>query len=354
VIVAQAGGRKYLAVSSLEYGRAEKQARVDELLSFEELEVERLTKELKSGGRALAAASASLLQKLGAHEAAVPPSMAVIYADELRARGIDINPEAEVFIGLRRTKTEQEISYIERTQRATEGACARAVEVLREAKVEADSTLKWGRDPLTSELLRAEIDIELLRHGCADEAGAIVAGGDQTSDPHEKGYGVLHTGEPIILDIFPVDRDTRYYADMTRTVVKGEPSPELEKMYEAVLAAQRAALESIGAGVNGREIHLEVSEMLHEAGYKTVKHDREEGKPLREGFMHGTGHGVGIDIHEAPRLSMVEEELKAGDVVTVEPGLYYPETGGVRIEDLVVVTEDGCRNLTEFPKELRL
>lgn len=354
VIVVQTEGRKYLAVSSLEYGRAEKQARVEELLSFEELEVERLTRDLKSGGRALAAAAASLLQRLGVREAAVPPSMAVVYADELRARDIDINPEARVFSGLRRVKTEQEISYIQRTQRATEDSCARAVEVLREAEVEADGTLKWGCDPLTSELLRAEIEIELLRHGCADEAGTIVAGGSQAADPHEQGHGPLRAGEPIILDVFPVDKSTRYYADMTRTVVKGESSPELEKMYATVLEAQRAALGSIRAGIDGREVHREVLGVLHEAGYKTIEYDREEGKPLREGFIHGTGHGVGLALHEAPRLSIVEEELQAGDVVTVEPGLYYPEVGGVRIEDLVVVTEDGCRNLTDFPKELRL
>jgi Xaa-Pro aminopeptidase len=141
---------------------------------------------------------------------------------------------------------------------------------------------------------------------------------------------------------------------MTRTFVKGEPGDELRNMYDAVLEAQETALSMMRAGVNGRDVHDKVSDILHEKGYKTGKHDQQPGEPLTEGFFHGTGHGVGLEVHEAPRLSTVDEELKVGDVVTVEPGLYEPGMGGVRIEDLVVVTEDGCRNLTNFPKEFRL
>jgi Xaa-Pro aminopeptidase len=151
-----------------------------------------------------------------------------------------------------------------------------------------------------------------------------------------------------------MDKSSRYYADMTRTVVKGEPVPELERMYEAVLEGQEAALAMIRAGVNGGDVHRKVSDILHEAGYKTIIHDQRPGEPLGEGFIHGTGHGVGLEVHEGPRVSVVDEELKAGDVVTVEPGLYDPELGGLRIEDLVVVTQDGNRNLTDFPKEFRV
>ena len=193
-----------------------------------------------------------------------------------------------------------------------------------------------------------------MRHGCAADAGTIVAGGVQATDPHEEGHGPLRSGEAIILDIFPVDKASRYYADMTRTVIKGEPNEELQKMYDAVLESQEAALGMIRAGVNGKDIHQKVSDVLHERGYKTLVHDQEEGTPLRTGFFHGTGHGVGLEIHEAPRISLSDDELRLGDVVTVEPGLYDPQVGGVRIEDLVVVTEDGCRNLTDFPKEFRI
>ncbi|MEJ7870754.1 MAG: Xaa-Pro peptidase family protein [Rubrobacteraceae bacterium] len=355
VIFLEAAGKKYLAVSSMEYGRAKREARAEEVLSFDELNVMDLARELKSGGRALAAAAASLLEKLGAtgSPVAVPPSLAVVYADELRARGLTVTPEAKLFADLRRVKTEQEISYIETTQRAVEEACAHAVRILRESGVSVDGTLLHEGEPLTSERLRFEIDTELLRRGCA-ASGTITAGGAQTADPHERGHGPLKAGDPIILDIFPADKTTRYYADMTRTFVKGEPGEELQKMYDAVLESQEAALAMIGPGVNGRDIHKKVSDILHEAGYKTLVHDQRPGEPLQEGFIHGTGHGVGLEIHESPRVSIADEKLIPGDVVTIEPGLYYRRIGGIRIEDLVVVTENGCRNLTNFPKEFRI
>ena len=356
VICLRAAGKKYLAVSALEYGRAEKEAPADELVSFDELDLKHLVRELKSGERAFAAATANLLQKIGVDGSPVivPPHFGVAYADELRARGFKIEPEGRLFADLRRVKTQEEISHIEEAQRALEEACAQAVGILEETEISGEGTLRWRGENLTSELLRSEIDVELLRRGCAADEGTIAAGGPQAADPHERGSGSLKAGETIILDIFPRNQKSRYYADMTRTFVKGEPGAELEKMHDAVLEAQETALSMIRAGVNGRDVHEKVSDILREKGYKTGKHDQKPGEPLTEGFFHGTGHGVGLEVHEAPRISAVDEELKVGDVVTVEPGLYQPGLGGVRIEDLVVVTEDGCRNLTRFPKELRL
>ena len=356
VICLRAAGKKYLAVSALEYGRAEKEAPADELVSFDELDLIHLVRELKSGERAFAAATANLLQKIGVDGSPVivPPHFGVAYADELRARGFKIEPDGRLFADLRRVKTQDEISLIEEAQRALEEACAQAVGILEEAEISGEGTLRWRGENLTSELLRSEIDVELLRRGCAADEGTIAAGGPQAADPHERGSGSLKAGETIILDIFPRNQKSRYYADMTRTFVKGEPGAELEKMHDAVLEAQETALSMIRAGVNGRDVHEKVSDILHEKGYKTGKHDQKPGEPLTQGFFHGTGHGVGLEVHEAPRISAVDEELKVGDVVTVEPGLYQPGLGGVRIEDLVVVTEDGCRNLTRFPKELRL
>ena len=355
VIFLRTADKRYLAVSALEYGRADKEAPVDELVSFEELDFTRLARQLKSGARALAAATANFLTKFGAEGSlvTVPPHFGVAYADELRARGIKIEPDGKLFTDLRRVKSQSEISYIEETQRTTEEACAHAVEILEEAEVAGDGTLRWRGETLTSELLRSEIDVELLRRGCAADEGTITAGGPQAADPHERGSGPLKAGETIILDIFPRNQKSRYYADLTRTFVKGAPDESI-KMYDAVLEAQETAISIIGAGVNGRDVHDKVSDILHQKGYKTNKHDQKPGEPLIEGFFHGTGHGVGLQVHEAPRVSTVEEELRAGDVVTVEPGLYKPGMGGVRIEDLVVVTEDGCRNLTNFPKEFRL
>ena len=351
VICLRVAGETYLAVSSLEYGRAEKEAPVDRLISHDELEIVRLARELKSGAKAYAAALANLLDELGAMNSplVVPAGFGVVYADELRARGVTLTPDGKVFDGLRRAKTEEEISHIEKTQEAVEAACAHAVGILEEAAVGDDGTLEWRGETLTSERLRGEIDVELLRRSCAAD-GTIVAGGPQGADPHERGHGPLKAGESIIVDIFPVDLSTRYYSDMTRTFVKGEPGDGLREMYDAVLESQEAALSMVKAGVNGKDIHNKVAEVLHAAGYKTNVHDQEEGKPLTEGFFHGTGHGVGLEIHEAPRVSLADDRLIAGDVISIEPGVYDPDVGGVRIEDLVVVTEDGCRNLTSFPK----
>jgi Xaa-Pro aminopeptidase len=355
VICLRVAGKTYLAVSSLEYGRAEKEAPVDRLLSHDELEIMHLARELKSGAKAYAAAVANLLDGIGAlgSPIAVPPDFGIVYTDELRARGVTLTPDGKLFDGLRRAKTEGEISHIQKTQEAVEAACAHAVEILEEAGIGDDGTLEWEGETLTSEKLRGEIDVELLRRGCAAD-GTIVAGGPQGADPHERGHGPLKAGESIIVDIFPVDLSTRYYSDMTRTFVKGEPNEGLQEMYDAVLESQEAGLSMVRAGVNGRDIHNKVSEVLHEAGYKTNVHDQEEGKPLTEGFFHGTGHGVGLEIHEAPRVSLADDELVPGDVISIEPGVYDPEVGGIRVEDLVVVTEDGCRNLTSFPKRFRL
>jgi len=356
VICLRAAGRKYLAVSALEYRRAEKEAPVDELVSFDELELVKLAEELKSGARAFAAAAANLIQRVGAagSPVAVPSQFGVAYADELRARGLRVEPDGRLFTELRRGKKPVEVSHIEEAQRAVEEACAHALGILEEAEVSSDGALRWHGETLTSEILRSEIDVELLRRGCTADEGTIAAGGAQAADPHESGHGPLRAGEAIIVDIFPRGLEGRYYADMTRTFVKGEPDEGLQEMYDAVLEAQETALSMIRAGVNGRDVHDKVSDILHERGYKTGKHDQKPAEPLTEGFFHGTGHGVGLEVHEAPRVSTADEKLKAGDVVTVEPGVYEPGVGGVRIEDLVVVTEDGCRNLTNFPKDFRV
>ncbi|MGI8650861.1 MAG: M24 family metallopeptidase [Rubrobacter sp.] len=349
VIVARVEGKTYLAVSSLEYGRATKQAKVDEILSYDELGLRELAREL--AGSALAAASADLLKKLGASSVTVPSNLGVAHADELRKRGIEVNPDGGYFTGLRRQKTKEEISYITEAQRATEAATAHAADVLRASDVANDGTLAWNGETLTSEILRAEIDIHLLRNSFV-AVNTIAAGGSQAADPHERGSGPLKAGEMIICDVFPSGALSHYYADMTRTFIKGEPSDEARRMYEVVLESQEVALGMIRAGVNGKDVHTAVSEVIHTAGYKTLVHDQQPGKPLTEGFFHGTGHGVGLDLHEGPSLGTQNVELKPGDVVTVEPGVYDPEIGGVRIEDLVVVTKDGCDNLTRSPKSL--
>src|SRR5947207_1530787 len=223
---------------------------------------------------------------------------------------------------------------------------ARGMEVLRSARKGSGKQLRWSGKPLTSEILRAEIDSAILRAGGMPH-GTIVAGGDQACDPHERGSGPLQADSLIIFDVFPRDAKTGYFGDLTRTVVRGRASEAQRKLWEAVKAGQVLALRQIKAGADGAGIHKAIQDLFAKQGFPT-----EMRKGRRVGFFHGTGHGLGLEIHEYPRLQKVI--LEAGQVVTVEPGLYYPGVGGVRIEDVVAVTKAGHKLLSRFPKVLEI
>jgi Xaa-Pro aminopeptidase len=220
------------------------------------------------------------------------------------------------------------------------------MEVLRGSRPDPRKKLRWSGKPLTSEILRAEIDSAILRAG-GNAHGTIVAGGDQACDPHERGSGPLSANSLIILDVFPRNAATGYYGDLTRTVVRGRASEAQRKLWDTVKAGQTLALRQIKAGADGAAIHKGIQDLFVKRGYPT-----EMRKGRRVGFFHGTGHGLGLEIHEYPRLQKVR--LQAGEVVTVEPGLYYPGLGGVRIEDVVAVTKTGHKMLSRFPKQLEI
>jgi len=224
-----------------------------------------------------------------------------------------------------------------------------AVEV---AMAEVEQYLKNTKEP-TSESAREIIESILQSHNCESSEGMIVAGGPSSAEPHEAGKGMLRVGEPIVIDIFPRSKETGYFADMTRTVCIGTPSSELQKMYDTVCEAQKLAIGMVAPGVKGAVIHQAVWDFFEQAGYKT------NGKgslfTYAEGFVHSLGHGVGQVVHDLPRLSAKSEDvLQVGDVITIEPGLYYRHIGGVRLEDMLLVTDDGYRNLTQYPKKLEI
>jgi Xaa-Pro aminopeptidase len=177
----------------------------------------------------------------------------------------------------------------------------------------------------------------------------IVACGIQACDPHNQGSGPLYADQPIVFDVFPQSSRTRYFADMSRTVVKGRASDGMKRLYDAVREGQQWGVEQVRAGMDGKAIHEGICERFAARGFETGMRDGR-----MQGFFHGTGHGVGLDIHEAPRVGKVNHLLQAGEVVTIEPGLYYPAIGAARIEDMVLVTADGGVNLTRFPKDLEL
>ncbi len=218
------------------------------------------------------------------------------------------------------------------------------------AMAAAENYIRTSVQP-TSEETRAVIEEVLLQHQCESVEGVIVASGPASFEPHEVGSGVILLGQPVVIDIFPRSKETGYFADMTRTICIGEASADLIAMYEAVQEAQELAMAMVAPGVRGSDIHNAVWNYFMSRGYET------SGKgtlfAYAEGFVHSLGHGVGQAIHESPRLSSKSDDvLQVGDVITIEPGLYYRHIGGVRLEDIVVVTEDGCRNLTTYKKRL--
>ncbi|ELY52145.1 M24 family metallopeptidase [Natronococcus jeotgali] len=341
-----ADGEVHLLVSGLEYGRARKEADADSVCRRADYDYQELVAE-HGADEGRVRTIAAFLADHGVDSIAVPRSFPTGTADGLRERGLEVAVEREgVVEEIRSRKTPWETNQIGATQSANEAAMAAAEGLVAAAEIE-DGVLVRDGEELTSERLKEEIEITLLRHGCAlDET--IVACGADGADPHNRGSGTLEAGEPIVIDIFPRDKGTGYFGDMTRTFVRGEPSEELERRYEVTREAFETALETIEAGVAGADVHDAVCDVIEDAGYETLRSD----PSTDTGFIHSTGHGVGLDIHERPSLSPTGGELEPGHVVTVEPGLYDPEVGGVRIEDLVVVTEDGYENLTEYPVAL--
>lgn len=238
-------------------------------------------------------------------------------------------------------KTPEEIEAITAVQQAAEAAMTAVIDYLRDSSQPS------------AEVAHQLIDTVLAAHQCESPGGHIVAGGKQSFLPHEHGTGLLLPGEPIVIDIYPRSTVTGWWGDMSRTVCLGEPSPALLRMYETVRTAKQMAIQMIRPGVSGRELHEAVLEYFVAAGYETSG----EGSEFKyyEGFVHSLGHGVGQAIHESPRLGVGSDDvLVVGDVITIEPALYYEHIGGVRLEDLLVVTEDGAQNLTAFPETLRL
>jgi Xaa-Pro aminopeptidase len=340
-------GRKTHAVfSPLEIDRARVSARVGRIYAWDRLEAEWKKAHPEEGKPGLAAMAVFLLRKLGIAKVEVPGSFPLLYAEFLRRSGIAVVPCGGLFFPAREIKSAWEVACITRAQRQAEAGMRRGWEVLRASRAGRDGRLRWAGGLLTSERLRAEIDSAVLRAG-GTPADTIVAGGVQACDPHERGSGPLRKGETIILDIFPRDAASGYYGDLTRTVVKGGASEAVRRLYHTVLAGQKKALGAMRAGADGNALHRSLQEDFTAAGYPTC---RRKGRWV--GFFHGTGHCLGLELHEPPRFAA--GPLKAGHVMTVEPGLYDPEIGGVRIEDLVWVRARGIQNLTRIPKVLEI
>jgi Xaa-Pro aminopeptidase len=288
------------------------------------------------------------LRQRRVRKAAVPYNFPIGLANGLSREGVTVFPVAGLFWSEREFKTEEELQSIRRAIRITEIGLARGIEVLHSAEIKSGKRLVWGGGGagLTSERLRAEIDTAIL-HAGGVPGNTIVAGGEQACDPHHRGSGPLKANSLIILDVFPRDARSGYYGDVTRTVVKGKANEAQRALWQTVFDGQKYALQKIHAGGSGSALQQEISELFRQKGYPAEIRD---GRLV--GFFHGLGHGFGLEIHEQPRIA--KTDFKPGQVLTVEPGLYYPGIGGVRIEDDGVVTEKGFKVLSKSGKVLEV
>jgi Xaa-Pro aminopeptidase len=288
---------------------------------------------------------------LGVEQATVPGTFPLLLADKLRAKGVDLVPNQEFFVGRRRVKSEAELMGIRRAQVAAEAGMSAARDLLRRA-VQNGKGLQVDGEPLTSERIKAAIAQAFLAHGASGDE-LIVSHGSQSAIGHHMGTGQIEAGEPIVIDLWPRDNESACCADMTRTFVVGDVPEELAEWHRLCKEALDRAEQDLRPGVTGKSVYEGSCEIFESAGYPTQRTKR-EGEPLEEGFFHSLGHGVGLEVHELPVLGMVgHEELLLGEVFAVEPGLYRPGFGGCRLEDLLVVTENGAEKLTSFPYDLQ-
>lgn len=333
-------GRRMMLLSDLEFDRGKKQGSVHSVLSLTTWVGMARKKYSKVG---MTEVIATLLKSYGFRKALVPAAFPLAMARDLEALGMRLEVSQGPFFPERLRKKEKEIKNIVKSQRATERAVEQGIQMMRGSRIQGRRLIAGGQT-LTAERVRNRINTCLMESRMLP-AHTIVAPGNQAVDPHCEGRGPIRPGQAVVMDVFPRSEETGYYADMTRTVVKGRPSSALARLYDTVLTAQKQGLAVVRAGVTGAAVHLRVEEVFEKAGYRT---ERKGGR--MQGFFHGTGHGLGLEVHEEPRVSRGGGRLAAGTVVTVEPGLYYQGVGGVRLEDLVVVKPQGCRNLTRFPK----
>jgi Xaa-Pro aminopeptidase len=343
-IFLEQNGKRSIVLSDLEIDRGRKQATADEIVSYSQFEREVQGKQKKAPP--FEKVMSHFLRKRGVRSALVPANFPLGYAEELAKHKIRLRATNGLFWPEREAKSDDELRLMRRALAITEEGLARAMEVLGASKPGPGKKLSWSGRTLTSEILRAEIDSAILRAGGLP-ANTIVAGGDQACDPHERGFGPLKADSLIILDIFPRDAKSGYFGDLTRTVVRGRASDEQHRLWETVREGQTLALKKMKPGVDGLELHSEVKKFFTDRGFPTEVRD---GRQV--GFFHGTGHGLGLEIHEFPRFQ--KTVFKPGQVLTVEPGLYYPGIGGARVEDVVVVTKTGTRMLSRFEKRLEI
>ena len=336
-IYLEIGKRKIVYVNDMEFSRA-----TGEIKCCEVFNVSSCPKKYKN-------ALEWIVKENKIDEIIVSENLPIKYVETLRKLGVKIEIKVGDFFPERSEKNEKEIENIKKTQEVNGKGMSLVIEVIRKSKIKKDGKLEYKNKILTSEFLKEVVDIEFLKGKCRSEMN-IISCGKLSAQPHSSGSGAIFANEPIVIDLFPRSMENRYYADMTRTVVKGKASEEIKKIYKTVLQGQKMAIENLKAGVKISSLEKEVRAYFEKIGYTT-----ENVNGNSQGFIHSLGHGVGLDIHEKPSITQKNnKKLKVGNVITIEPGLYYPEIGGIRIEDMLLIKGEGYENLTNFPHFLEI
>lgn len=341
----QAGRRRLMVMSDLELDRARRLSRVRRVLSWSAF-----ARRLEAAKRKASPAAVirEVLRDLGPRRVEVPRSFPVGLARDLEGLGVRVRVAPDPFWPERERKRADEVRAIVEALRAAEAGLEAGLAALRSCRIGRDGALRRDGRRFTAEDLRAAVNDAIMARGCVP-AHTICAPGDQAVDPHEEGHGPIRAHEPVVMDIFPRSERTGYFGDLTRTVVRGRASERLKEVYALVEQGVRLGHRRLRPGADGPSIHREIRALFESRGYRTGMKDGR-----MQGFFHGTGHGLGLQIHEAPSISARPSTMRSGHVVTVEPGLYYLGLGGVRIEDVALVTRDGSRNLTRAPKRLEV
>jgi len=342
-------GRSHIVITDFEWPRLQEAGVDAELISPTALGLDELVEAGKNWWEISQELALRGVNNVGVTQATVPDTFPLGLAEFLRENGIALNVDREFFVERRRVKNESELTGIRRAQRAAEAGMDAARDLFRRAD-QSNGRLTIDGKPLTSERVKAAIQQAFMDHGCTAEE-FIVSHGAQSAIGHDMGSGEIKPGEPIVIDLWPKDADTACYADMTRTFCIGDVPDELREYHKVAREALDNSIAALKAGVNGSKVNAVSCEPFHAAGYKTML-SKEPGEIIETGYFHSLGHGVGLEVHEQPNLSRIGEELRAGDVVTIEPGMYRRGWGGCRLEDLLLVTENGAENLTDYPYDL--
>jgi Xaa-Pro aminopeptidase len=345
-------GRRVAVISSMEAGRVAEVASEVEIVDPYALGLDELIGQGLRWDEMEAELCARAAARLGAKRLTVPAALPVAVADRLRADGVEIVPDEREFISRRRSKSAAEVEGVRRAQKAADAAMAAGAELLRAARAE-DGVLHLNGGPLTAEAVRARIREVCADHDAPTTEDIIVAAGPAGATGHEAGTGPIQAGVPIVIDIWPRDERSGCFADMTRTFVAGgEPAEDVARWHELCEQALERVYRQLKPGATGRQLFETACEVFEQAGELTQR-TKPEGEPLRDGFFHSLGHGVGLEVHEEPPLGRSgQDRLVPGDVVAIEPGCYRNGYGGVRVEDLALVTDDGYERLTDYPYAL--